>query len=133
MTVEADIYTRIKAVSGITDLIGTGDNCRAYPGMVPQTETNPCLSFERVGAQRAPMMGADSGVVWARFQFNCFADDYDGARNLCNAVRAGLQRYGGTGTVQIDTIFIENEIDLGFDEASRTFHCVLETTVIYRE
>ena len=78
-------------------------------------------------------MGADAGVVHARFQFDAWGTTPDSARALLEQIRLALQRYSGTSSVTIDDILIENDLDLGKEDDAEVYHATLDAIVIYRE
>ena len=108
MSIETEIFTRLTTFAGLSALIAT----RAYPNVMPQGVTYPAVTYRRVSATRFPAMGADTGLVRARFQVDSWAVDYAGVRVVAEEVRKALQRWTNpTGTVVQDT-FVVNEIDL---------------------
>ena len=129
MTVEADLFSRVSGYAGFTSLAST----RLYYIEAPQNVTLPYATYSRISSRRASLMGADSGVVWARFQFDTWASTPDSARALLEQVRAALQRYSGTGTVTIDDIYIENDLDLAREPDVKIYHSTMDAIVIYRE
>lgn len=132
MTVEADLYTRIKTYAGFVSLAGT----RLYYIEAPQNATQPYATFSRVSSTRHHFMGNDANVVHARFQFDAWGETPDSARALLEQIRQAVQRYSGTTTVTIDDILIESDLDLSEGEESREsrhFHSSLDAIVIYRE
>ena len=116
MSLEADIVTRLKAVAGVTALVGSGTSARIYPVRLPQNVTYPAISYFRVSATRESAMGNDVGNVSARFQIDCWGSTYTSARQVCEAVRAALKRYRGSATVTIQDTFLLNEIELFEDD-----------------
>ena len=137
MTIEAEIYTRLSGFAGLSALVST----RIYPrGEMPQNVEMPALSYQRISAERPSAMGVDTGLVRARFQFDCWSgvhrDDtegtFDESRAVFEQVRLALQRWRTTsGTIVQDT-FIVGDQDL-YETESKTFHAVLDAEIIYEE
>lgn len=114
MSIEEAIYTRLGAVAGITSLIGSGDNLRAYPTDLPQSASVPAVVFQRISGVRAHAQddGGPAGFSEARFQFTCWDDDPDGAKDLGEAVRLAFDGFKGTvAGIRIDRASIANDFD----------------------
>jgi hypothetical protein len=132
MTVEADLFSRVKTYAGFVSLAAT----RIYYFEAPQNATYPYATFSRVSSVRHHFMGADADIVHARFQFDTWGSTPDSSRALLEQVRLAIQRYSGTGTVTILDILIEGDLDLPESEENRSlqvFHSSLDAIVIYRE
>lgn len=113
MSVETFVFERLKAVAGVTSLVGTGDAARIYPNVLPQAPTYPAVSFFLVDSVRWHAMGADTGDVESRVQVDAWDEQPTGAIALGAAVRAGLSRFNGTvASVVVQDIYIENELGL---------------------
>jgi hypothetical protein len=112
--IEEAIITRLRAVSGVTALLGSGSALRIYLGLMPQAPTYPAGTYTRISTVRESAMGADPGLAHGRFQFDIYDTDPTSVRDTLNAVRAALQRWRGTdttnGTTVIQDSFIDNEI-----------------------
>ena len=131
MTVEAEIYDRLSGHAGLSALVIN----RIYPNHVPQNVTLPAVSYHRVSAVRPSAMGADSGVVRARFQVDVWASsfaDASGARPVAEQVRLALQRWSTTsGTIVQETFFL-NERDL-YEDRRDLHHAALDFEINYEE
>lgn len=128
MTVEADIYTRLSGYTTLAALIST----RVYPSLLPQNATYPAVSYRRVSSERPPVMGDDTGIVRARFQFDAWAQSYSGMIAVKELVREALQRHRGTATVEILETFILMDTDL-YEDDTRIHHGVIDVEINYRE
>ena len=96
-TISDVLYTRLAAVSGVTDLVGTGNNARIWPISRREGAVNPSITYQRVSGPKESAMGtSDTGLTHPVFQVDCFADTYREADDLAEAVRVALQRYTGT-------------------------------------
>ena len=106
------LYSRLIAVSGVTDLVGTADASRIFPDDLPTNPTYPAITIQQIGGPRVSAMAADTGDVNARAEVKSWAKTYDGARALAKQVRLALNRWDGTaGSVVFDHIFLDNELD----------------------
>lgn len=128
MSIETVLYDRGVAHAGLSALIGT----RLYPGAMPQKCTYPAVSYWRVAASRVPAMGADTGLVRARFQFDIWAEKYADARAVAAQVRAAYQRWRTTTGVTIQDIYFVGEVDL-YEDETRIHHAALDFEIIYQE
>ena len=109
MSVEADLYGILVGSTSVAAL----SSQRIYPTLLPQNTVYPAISYLRISSERYPLMGGDAVNVASRFQVDCWDDDALGSRTLANTVRQALQRYGSsTGTVTIDTIFIDQQQEI---------------------
>lgn len=108
--IEEGIYTRLRAVTAVTDLVGSGSSARIYRAAIPQKPTYPLLMLQRISAQRESAMGADSGDVMIRLQVDSWAVTIAGAQALATAVRGALQRWSGASeSITFQDVFLEEE------------------------
>ncbi len=126
MSVESELFTRIKTYAGFVSLANT----RIHYVEAPQNSTYPYATFYRLPSNRHHMMGVDSGIVHARFQFDTWAETPTAARALLEQLRQALQRYSGG---VIEDILLENDMDHPKEDDSPTFHSSIDGIVIYRE
>ena len=128
-TIDTAIYTRLKAVSGVTDLVVS----RIYPPPRPQNPTAPLITYEQNSADRSYRMGNQTGIVNTWFSVTSWDDDRVGARALADAVRLALSNYSGTSdSVVIDHIEITGESD-GYDPDMEFHYFEQEYWISYRE
>ncbi len=128
MTVEADLYSRLTGFAGLAALVGN----RVYPQMIPQAVTMPAISYQRVSTIRTSVMRNDIDIVRSRFQVDVWAKDFDEGEAITAQVLAALQRYRGTGTVEILAVFSLEEIDL-YEPETEIYHQALDFEINYRE
>lgn len=130
MTVEADLRGVLLGSTQITAL-----TTQVYSTLIPQNAALPVITYSRISTTRESCMGTDAANVAARFQFDCWADDPTETRTIGNAVRTVLQRYGSsTGTVTIETIFIEDQQEIPEDDEDETiFRESIDVIVHYKE
>jgi len=128
MSVESVLFTRLSTFPGLTALVGQ----RIYPNQGPDKPTLPYVTYRRVSSERPSAMGVDVGIVRARFQFDAWADTFDGASAVREQIRAALQRWrSATGTVVQDTYFL-TDMDL-YEEDTRLHHLVADFEINYVE
>ncbi|MCG8670209.1 MAG: DUF3168 domain-containing protein [Pseudomonadales bacterium] len=132
MPVEQEIYTRLSAYTDLTDLVNT----RIYPSQLPQNTTLPAITYRRVSSSRFSAMGADSGVVKGRFQFDIWGNgvaSYKSCVDIRTELQAALQRWSTSGgSTDVFDIFLLNEIDL-YETVTETTHLVIDYEINYKE
>lgn len=107
MGIHEALYARLKAVSGVTDLVGD----RIYPDQAPEPPTAPFIVFE-IDDDTAPAhaMSTDASLRRAFTRLYCFAVTGDAARALATAVIAALRRYAGTSaSVVVDDCYLQGD------------------------
>ena len=132
MSVESVLVTRLSGFAGLTALIGTTPP-RLYYGEMPQKTALPAVSYGRVTAQRVPAMGADTGLVRARFQFDVWAANAKSARQVVEQLRLALQRWSNTSGTVIQDIHVAGDVDLGLDPDTLEHHSAIDFEVVYVE
>lgn len=127
--IEDVIYSRLQAVSGVTDLVST----RCYPIRRPADASLPLIVFQRLSEICPPAMVSDPGNVISRFRFSCQADTPENARAVAAQVKSAIGYYNDTTTTPIvDGCLPESsfeEFDLGAD----LFAVENDFSIAYRE
>ncbi len=103
------LYAKLASVSAITALVGT----RIYPELGPQKgKTFPMIVYSSDDKQEVEIYSGGTGLVSRRVTLACIDDDYAGAIELAEAVRAGISWAEGTwGTVTVQGCFPEGQTD----------------------
>lgn len=107
---------------------------RMYPLAMPQGERMPAVVYQRISGPRVQAHDGPSGLAHPRFQFACIAATYAAAKTLANALRVAIDGYQDTiGSVKVDAILVENEIDLYNYESSElaTSYTVLVDAIVW--
>ena len=105
-----------KAIRSI--LIDDGDvgalvGDRIFPIVRRENSALPAIVYQQISGVRDQMFSGPSGFVEARFQINCWAETYEGADELAEAVRGALNGYNGTKeSVVIQCIHLLDEGDM---------------------
>lgn len=128
MTVKADLYARLIGFAGLAALVGN----RVYPQTIRQGDALPAISYQRVSTTRPSAMGQDIGIARSRFHIDVWARDFDEGKAIATQLLAALQRYRGTGTVEILVVFSLEEIDL-YESETEIYHQALDFEINYRE
>ncbi len=129
MAVEKAIIATLKASAGLTVLVST----RIYGVTAPQGVTAPYVTLFRVSAERPSAMGDDIGIVRARVQVNSWGATYESAKNVCDQVRAALQRFSGvSASITVLDTFLLSEQDLHEPDVP-IYHVAQDYEAIFRE
>lgn len=134
-TIDDALVARAATVPGLTGLIGTQPNMRLYPvDTASQNAARPYVTFQQISGPPEHAMGADPGMVRARYQFDCWADTSTDALTLSDQVRAAFSRFRGTLLgVEILDILVADRRDMGRDADSRYYRRMVELFVYHRE
>lgn len=98
--------------------VGQDVRYRIFPGIVPQGETRPSVTYVEVSGQGDHHMEGPSGLASARVQFNAWADNPDDAYSLGLKLKAAIDGYKGTiEDVTVQGVFADIARDLYDDEA----------------
>lgn len=137
MTINASIFTRLSTFAGLTALVGN----RSFPVEVPQNSEYPAVSYLKITGERVLVMGVNSGLVRALFQFDCWSGEhangdrgtYDEARAVADQVVKALDRWTNTvGTVVQDSI-PKRDLDRPPEENGRLYHSLVEFEIFFEE
>jgi hypothetical protein len=110
-TLEEALVLQLQNDAGVSALVST----RIYPLVVPQDATLPAIAYQRISGPRAYSHSGPTGAVQARMQITSVASDYSGAKALSAAVRSAMRSFRGTGGLDVDAVFEENESDTWMD------------------
>jgi len=130
MSIEDAIFTRGSTFGGLTALIGT----RIYPVQAPQNAIAPYVTYQMISNPREHAMGADPGVAHPRFQFSPFATTRTAAKAITLQLIACYSRWRGVvASVDVLDSFLENEVDLGFDDTLLLYQRAVDFLISHRE
>jgi hypothetical protein len=113
----SDLYTYLSGKQQLTDLLGTGDEIRLWPGHIPQRRESPAFPyciFRLVSDVSEHDIDRASGVSEARVEFASFSNDMEEANAVSEALRLCLDGAGPTdwGPTEIHSVIKSNEIHL---------------------
>ena len=110
MSVPAGLYALLGSVSGITDLLGSGDSMRVYPAMIPQGVALPAARYTRISGGFERSVETPVGFAEATYQIDVVDNVYTDAEAAAHAIRVGIDGYTGTPTTGefFHNIIIEN-------------------------
>lgn len=142
MTIEGAILARLKAISNVTDIVGSGSNARIYAEHLPQNPVFEAITFKLIDAPRIHASGADPGIVRSTWQIDAWAKTYKAARDLGDVIRgdgaaSALSRWSGTlDSTVVQDIFLENELPVtepGAGEEDMLYRNMQEYDIHYKE
>lgn len=128
MSIESVLYDRASNFAGLSALVGS----RIYPNLQPQNVADKSVTFRRISSQRVSAMGADTGLVRARYQFDAWADNYDDARAIADQLRLCFQRWNTTVGTVVQDVYLLNDVEL-YEDDTQTHHVAIDLDVVYRE
>lgn len=107
-TIETAIFKSLTEESSISDIMGT----RLYSLVAPQDATLPYMTYQQISGDRDHVLSGPTGFTKNRFQFNCWATTYGGAKRLFEALRIFWDGFSGTVlNREIQCSQMENELD----------------------
>ena len=120
MIIEEALVAYLTGYAGLSALIGT----RLYPLRLPENPTYGAVTYHRISGPRVQSHSGPSGLAYPRFQFDCYATSYLGAKNVATQVRIALDGFkgtmGGTSGVAVSSALSQNDRDF-YDPATRTW------------
>lgn len=96
--IEQALFEYLTGRPGLSALVGT----RIFPLRVPELVTKPMIHYERISGPRMMSHGGPTGTANPRYQFNCWGDTYEQAKDVADQVRFALD-----GLQQILTVTSE--------------------------
>lgn len=138
MSIEGAILARLKAVTAITDIVGSGSSARIYAPHLPQRVVLEAIAFRLISAPRVHAFGSDPGLVESRWQVDAWGKTYEEARDLGDAIRGNgagnaFSRFKGTlDSTVVQDVLLDNEIPT-FEDASGSFRNMQDYMIWYEE
>lgn len=96
---EAALLARLRAVAGVTALLGSGTAMRVFAQVAKQKATTPYVTYSRVSTNTEPVASLEGGrpqFAIARINFECWSSQYDEAKAVEDAIRLALDGWSGT-------------------------------------
>lgn len=124
-----DDFAPVLNVAGVTALVGT----RVFPGMAEQDCTRPFVVWQRAGGDPLATLSstaASRARQKLEVRVGCYAEDYDAAAALADAVFDALAAGSSSGSTRL-RIIPRPPAD-GFDPDTRLYVSVVEASVFYR-
>ena len=108
---------------------------RIYPAKLPEPVTFPAIAWNRISAERVATYDAFDdydAFVYTRVQFDAWAETYDEAMAVGEALLAALSGYGGVMSGELITAHAINEFD-DHDSQTKKFRRSLDFRVGYED
>ncbi len=136
MSLSGALWTRLQAVTGVTDLVVA----RIWPSKNDITKpTFPYVTWELVNADRSSAFGSDTGDVEAIVRYHVWAKattavrGYASADGVIEAIRVALQRFKGTlDSTVIQDIFVDGQ-HTATEPEPKIHHHIIDFRVWYKE
>lgn len=135
--IQEAIFTRLSGFAGLTALVPAA---RIKYRLLDQDTAYPAITYVKVSETRDPLMGSDSGVVHARYQFDVWDTDVDSIRDATEQLRLALERYRGTFLVSAVTkqwfdTFIDDVQEPGPElvDAVAVYHSITDAMIHYQD
>lgn len=90
MSAESVAYTTLKAASAVTALVGSGNDARIYPDVVPQEFALPAVSFQRVATEAVNTIHSTLLATRVTLDVWCMDEQRYAAETLADAAQAAL-------------------------------------------
>ncbi len=139
MTIDGAILARLKAVTAITDIVGSGSSARIYAAKLPQNPVLEAITFQQISTpERVHAFGSDPGLVQARFQLDAWGNTYEESRDLADVIRGNgagnaFSRFKGTqDSTIVDDILLDNEVPT-FEDESGSYRTTQDYLIWYQE
>lgn len=96
MTISEDFITKLKSVSAVTSLVGSGSSARIHRNFVPTVAVFPYIVFGRVTRDGNMCLDGPGGIAETDLAIECRSNTPNGAEALSDAVIAALDGDRGT-------------------------------------
>lgn len=90
--IDADFVTWLNAQSGITTLCSS----RIYALILPEQPTYPAITFNSTDLYRDYTFDGEGTLAPTEMQIDCWAQTYEGSRQLLQAVINAIKNFTGT-------------------------------------
>lgn len=133
MSLEGAVNLRLRAVSGITDLVST----RIYPVTMDFAPPDfPYITWEVIASTEiSRSMGADGGPRNTEIRIHCWSEHtaatpgFNSVQAVADAVFVGMNRYGGTlDSTVVQNVFMRDPWDAD-EPTPEVFHRIVEGVV----
>lgn len=103
------VYTKLTGHAGLSALVGT----RVHPDQLPQRPTLPAVTYRRVTTMRVTTRDNSGKAKLARprFQFDCWATTYNGARAVAAQLHDALTTFPQASNPRVDVALASNDFD----------------------
>jgi hypothetical protein len=85
------IFHILSTNSGVTAIVGALPACQVYPRVIPQSKTPPAVVYNVIAGMPVNVMDEAAPGDHELFQIDAWANDYDTATTLINAIRVAFE------------------------------------------
>ncbi|WP_254509887.1 tail completion protein gp17 [Anatilimnocola floriformis] len=94
--------------TNLANLVGS----RIFPLVLPQSAARPAITYARTTGGHDHNLKQATGSAIPVFELDCWADSYEAADQLAEAVRQKMQGFSGTmGSVSVRAVILDDEVD----------------------
>lgn len=128
-TLHGRIRERLLAVAAATK-----PSLGVFPLQLPAGTALPAITYQRISGDHVTGHSGSHGLGSARYQFSCWADDYNTSRELAEVVRLAFQGYRSpvAGEWQIQAGNIVSDAELIDPETGR-YHSAVDALLWFTE
>lgn len=124
-----EIYDYLKSVESVTDIFGSGDNCRIYPLTAPLSADTPYISYFIVSKGSSYQHDGRMGIERYIIQVSVYGNAYHGTGNVRDGADAVITAMDDlSGQEGLEAAFQEEEL-LIREEETGYFHIPLTFAV----
>lgn len=129
MTASASIFNRLSTDGTVGPLVTNGGSpatYRIYPVNMPQDVTYPAIRYQHITNRPIDNIIGESTLTNDQVQFDCYAETFDAAHTLANAVNTAMT--GSSTGFKARRI---NRLDLPFESGLNIFRVMMEYSIWY--
>lgn len=126
--IEQLLFQWLTGYAALSALIGT----RIYPNPLPQAAPLPAVAWQKISAVRVYSQQGSSGLVKARFQFDCWGTSAAQAIAVANALITAVHTFPAGGAFSGHPNFIVGERDVP-EPQSQNFRRMVDALILYQE
>lgn len=117
MSVHKELRDRLINDATLAALVGS----RVYPVRLPQAPTLPAVTYQRASTRFVGSHGGTDGLGVVRYQLTAFADTYEEASAVAEAVRLAIEGWSDPsgGVDRVQAAIPTNQVDLIDPETDR--------------
>ena len=123
MNLDVTLTTHVKAYAAVTAIQST----RFFPVNFPPGVTMPCSTYQLISQPHQQAINRAIGQIDSHYQIDCWASDYDGARNLTLAMKAALLAFTGSGIYGMAF----NMVNVSREPDSSLFRGIVDVTIAH--
>jgi|1_EtaG_2_1085319.scaffolds.fasta_scaffold00431_24 hypothetical protein len=122
---ETAIYDILTNTASVTDIVST----RIYPSRIPQGETLPAVTFQRIGNEPEDDKDGPSTLDVITLDIDMFGKSLADLKTLSGAIRTALDRFSGTRVgIIINSIQFVTDRDL-YENSKEIYHINQEYSI----